>query len=150
MPVTIVGMPFSMSSTSWIGAAIHRGENSTRKIAVSTPIGTAIPVAIARMSAEPTIALEIPPWPPKSDGARMKRCNDSAGPAFTATEVTTSASTPIASTAAPVPTPSITRFTSLRRRTRPVARTDISGTAAISAFPAADRNDGRSPGRPNS
>ena len=47
MPITIEGKPFSTSSQRRICSPIRRGANSLTKIAVRTPTGSAIAVAIA-------------------------------------------------------------------------------------------------------
>ena len=84
MPVTIVGTPFRTSRKSWIAAATRGLANSVMKTAARTPTGNAIPVAIATINAEPTIALEIPPpGPPNRFGVCVNRLTWSAGHART-------------------------------------------------------------------
>ncbi len=94
MPMTIVGTPASTFSTSRTSSATAGGANSVLKIAIRTPTGTAISVAMAVMISVPTIAFLMPPpvWP-NGTGFFVKKSAFIAGRPLRATETTTIRST---------------------------------------------------------
>ena len=61
MPITMVGTPASTFRVIRIASATCGDANSVSKIASSTPIGTAIAVAIRSMITVPMIAFLMPP-----------------------------------------------------------------------------------------
>ena len=61
MPITMVGTPASTFRVIRIATDTCGDANSVSKIASSTPIGTAIAVAIRTMITVPTIAFLMPP-----------------------------------------------------------------------------------------
>ena len=95
-------------------------------MASSTPIGTAMAVAMAVMINVPTIAFLMPP-PSTPNGAAtcVNKSTLTAGSPRLATEKITASSTTIATSAAMLASSSITRPCSLRRRERGL--TTVSG-----------------------
>ena len=81
MPMTIVGTPARTFSAIRIDLGHRGGANSVLKIAIRTPIGTAISVAMPVMIRVPTIAFSIPPpvWNDRGTGVFVKKSTLSAG-----------------------------------------------------------------------
>ena len=121
MPITIDGNPFRTSSHSRTWSPIRGGANSLTKMAVNTPNGRAISVAIATRIRLPTRAGATPPPEPKSTGPFVKKSRLSACTPREKTDQTRTTSTAIAASAAARAASSASLLTSSLRRARPVA-----------------------------
>ena len=149
MPTTIAGIPFITSSTMRTKIATDLEANSERKMATSTPIGTAISVAIETMIRLPTIASASPPASPKRPRGWVKKSMLSDEAPLTITEPITRPSMATAASADSVARTAKISWT-IRRRRRPAERTVTSYvlTDSLTKSPhASARTGGRPPAR---